>query len=338
MKKNLECPYCDGQATLCRESRILSYRKEEFKVMAHFYKCNKCEEEFTTTDADEISLTQAYNQYREKNNIPFPEEIIAIRESYQLSASKMSEVLGFGPNGYGNYEKGEIPTTAYGNLIYASADPYFFRGLLENVKNSFTESVYRRTIEIVNQLSEFKNEQKNLCKTLNIYDEPNSYTGFTIPSPLKIANLVTGFIQRCKKDYNDKLKLNKLLFYTDFSHYKNYGKSVSGLCYRAIKYGPVPANYDNIFAYLESQNQVSPQFLETGKGMVREIFDAESDFNKSIFSNEELQTFEKVIDSFKNTTTWDIVEISHREKAWKQLETTKSLINYQEHAFALTEI
>src|SRR5688500_10288940 len=104
MKKKIECPYCDGRANLHKDVKEINYRKDVFKIVAHFYKCEKCQEEFTTTEADTISLTQVHNQYREKNNIPFPDEIAAIRQKYELSASKMSEVLGLGANGYSNYE------------------------------------------------------------------------------------------------------------------------------------------------------------------------------------------------------------------------------------------
>ncbi|MBK7883908.1 MAG: hypothetical protein IPJ81_08950 [Chitinophagaceae bacterium] len=94
MKKVIECPYCDGYANLEKQTKELSYRKELFKVIEHFYKCNKCNEEFTTTETDTVTLLQAYNQYREKYSIPFAEEIISLREKYELSAIKMSEVLG----------------------------------------------------------------------------------------------------------------------------------------------------------------------------------------------------------------------------------------------------
>jgi len=44
---------------------------------------------------------------------------------------------------------------------------------------------------------------------------------------------------------------NEQLFVADFTHYyKNYGATITGLSYRAIKYGPVPANYDNIYLCL----------------------------------------------------------------------------------------
>ena len=65
MKKKLECPYCDGIANLQKEASELRYRKDVFKIVAHFYKCENCEEEFTTTEADDVSLNQARDQYRE---------------------------------------------------------------------------------------------------------------------------------------------------------------------------------------------------------------------------------------------------------------------------------
>jgi len=37
-------------------------------------------------------------------------------------------------------------------------------------------------------------------------------------------------------------------------------------------------------------------------------------------------------------STWDIVDLSHKEKAWKELESTKQLIGYQNYAFELTTI
>jgi len=109
-------------------------------------------------------------------------------------------------------------------------------------------------------------KSKNLLVALNVYSEANNFTGYKKPEPAKIASLVTCYIRRSKPDFNDKLKLNKLLFFTDFTHYKNYGSSVSGLSYRAIKYGPVPANYDNIYVYLENGQLIESKFLRLSNG------------------------------------------------------------------------
>ena len=338
MKQKIECPYCDGTANLQKEAKELNYRKDTFKIVAHFYKCGKCNEEFTTTEADTISLMQAHNQYREKNSIPFPEEIAAIREKYDLPASKMSEVLGLGANGYSNYENGEIPTPAYGNLISAASEPQTFMNLLDKAKEHFSENAFKKVKERVAYLIHTEDENKNLCANLNVYNQPNNFTGYKKPVPTKIANLVTYFIQNSKPDFNDKLKLNKQLFFADFTHYKNHGASITGLSYRAIKYGPVPANYDNIYAYLENEQLISSQFLKQSNGGAREVFISEADFDKKLFSEEEKETLSTITEKFANMPTWDIVELSHLEKAWKELEANRELIGYQDYAFELAAV
>lgn len=338
MKQKIECPYCDGIAHLHKEAKELTYRKDVFKIVAHFYKCEKCAEEFTTTEADTISLMQAHNQYREKNNIPFPEEIAAIRENYDLSASKMSEVLGLGANGYSNYENGEIPTPAYGNLISAASEPQTFMNLLEKAKEHFSETAFKKAKARVALLIQTAEEDKNLCAMLNVYNGPNNFTGYKKPVPAKIANLVTYLIQYSKPVFNDKLKLNKQLFFADFTHYKNYGSSITGLSYRAIKYGPVPANYDNIYAYLENEQLISSQFLKLSNGGAREVFVSEADFDKKLFKDEEKETLATIIEKFADISTWDIVDLSHEEKAWKELEAKKGLIGYQDYAFELAGV
>lgn len=338
MKQKIECPYCDGTANLHKEAKELTYRKDVFKIVTHFYKCEKCSEEFTTTEADNISLMQAHNQYREKNNILFPEEIAAIREKYDLPASKMSDVLGLGANGYSNYENGEIPTPAYGNLISAASEPQTFMNLLDKAKEHFSENAYNKAKERVAYLIQTADANKNLHASLNVYNEANNYTGYKKPVATKIANIVTYFIQHSKPDFNDKLKLNKQLFFADFTHYKNFGSSISGLSYRAIKYGPFPANYDNIYAYLENEQLISSQFLKTPNGGAREVFISEADFDKNLFTEEEIETIRIIAEKFADTSTWDIVELSHEEKAWKELEANRELISYQDYAFELTAV
>jgi putative zinc finger/helix-turn-helix YgiT family protein len=335
MKEKIECPYCDGVANLRKEVKGITYRKEVFKIVAHFYRCEKCGEEFTTTEADTISLIQVHNQYREKNNIPFADEIGTIRQKYELSASKMSEVLGLGANGYSNYENGEIPTPAYGNLISAAAEPNTFMNFLDKAKERFSDNAFNKAKERIVSLIRTQDKNKNLCTTLNVYSEANNFTGYRKIDPARIANLITYYIQHSKPDFNDKLKLNKQLFFTDFTHFKNYGMSISGLSYRAIKYGPVPAKYDNIFAYLESEQVVNSQFIKLPNGSVRETFLSETNFDEELFSEQEIETIKSIGERFADMSTWDIVELSHEEKAWKELEANRRLIGYQDYGFEL---
>ncbi len=335
MKQVIECAYCDGKAELHKDGRDLTYRKEIFKVVEHFYKCDTCKEEFTTTETDTVTLLQAHNQYREKHSIPFPEVIIAIRQKYEVSATKMSEVLGLGVNGFSNYENGEIPTPAIGNLILTANRAEVFKTMLERAKESFPTNLYLNTLEKVNFLIEKERVSQPFYTKLNLIQEPSGLTGFKKPNKDKIANALVKFITVCNNEFNDKLKLNKLLFYADFTHYKLFGQSITGLSYRAINYGPVPTCYDNIFSYLESEGIICSNWVNDGHGAAKETFITSLEFNGSLFTEEEKTILDVITDSFKNMPTWDLVDLSHKEQGWIDLHTERKIINYQQYAFNL---
>ena len=334
MKKILECPFCDGNATLIKYSKELIYRKESFDVVEHFYKCGSCNEEFTTTETDTITLLQAHNQYREKYSIPFPEQILSLRNRYCLSATKMSEVLGIGVNGYSNYEKGEIPTLAIANLISITENPETFKLMLIKAEHYFTPGMYSEALKQVQFLIS-KIKDKLFQISLNQYSEPCSLTGYKQPNKKFIANILVAYITKCTSDFNDRLKLNKLLFYTDFLNYKLFGTSITGLSYRAIQYGPVPTCYDNLYGQLENEGIIISDWTKNKDGSAREIFTTEAQYEPGILAVAERDIVELIVDNFKNMSSWDLVDLSHTEKGWIELHTKKEVINYQTYAFDL---
>ena len=117
--------------TLTKEKRSINFRKESFDVIFHFYKCEDSGEQFTIQSLDEVNMNQVYNQYRDIFNIPFLDEIVQIRAKYELSASKMSTILGFGANSYRKYESGEMPSVSNTRLIQMIDDPKKFIELVD---------------------------------------------------------------------------------------------------------------------------------------------------------------------------------------------------------------
>ena len=337
MIHEIECPYCDGHAILQNEERKLSFRKESFSVRVHYYRCQKCKEEFTTTEVDTVTMLQLYNQYRENNGIPFPEEITKLRERYGLTATKMSAIFGLGINSYSNYEKGEVPSLSNANLISMAQKPRTFLALLEKAESKFSDSAYKKVYSKVQQaIEEFESFNAFDC-AINNYNKPSKYTGYKTPDFDKIAGLVSILLQNCNEEYNDKLKLNKLLFYTDFINYKNHGSSITGITYRAIKLGPVPTNYDNIYALLKD-NYITSEFRESDSGGAREIFFATAEINLGLFTEKEIESINIIISKFKESSTWDVVNLSHREGAWKKLNADSKVISYQDFAFDINEL
>ncbi len=328
MKNKLECPFCEGYANLEREPKILTYRNEPFKIMQHFYRCEKCKEEFTTDEVDEFSLRQAWYQYRAKHHIPFPEEIKSIREQYGLSASKMSEILGMGTNQYAAYERGDMPIISNANLIRIASNPTSFLNLIEDSEFAVPE--------IKSKIQRLPQQHIPLL-LINITDDVTQYTGFRRPNWHRVSNLVLHILANSNHQYNSPLKINKVLFFIDFLAFKELGRSVTGLTYRAIQWGPVPTFYNNIYMRLDNEEFVAQSAVELGDNFVI-LYTPLKDSNMSLFDEAEKSLIDTTVAKFKNMTTRTIVNLSHQEKAWKELESTKALINYSDYSFNLSTL
>jgi uncharacterized phage-associated protein len=53
------------------------------------------------------------------------------------------------------------------------------------------------------------------------------------------------------------------------------------------------------------------------------------EFNSELFTENELQILENIAERFKNTSTNEIIEISHKEKAWQENKDEKKIIDYK---------
>jgi len=334
----MKSPITGKEMKLTKERRSMDFRKETFEILFHFYKCEDSAEQFTTTTLDEVNMNQVYNQYRDKFNIPFPDEIIKIREKYSLSAVKMSEILGFGVNSYRQYEAGEMPSVANSKLIQMVDEPKRFIEMLE-LCGTLDEKSKNKLIQKAQLLLDEKNRNifnLNFKEYLLGNHVPDIYSGYRNPNFEKFTEMVVYFSDKLSPF---KTKMNKLLFYADFLMFKHSCFSISGMRYKAIEMGPVPNNFQSIFEYLDNINEIDILTTEFPNGYSGEQFKARKDrnFNAGLFSENELKTLEKVATVFNETSTNDIINLSHLEEAWKKNEKEKKVISY-EYAFELNLI
>ncbi len=334
----MKSPITGKEMKLTKERRSMDFRKETFEIVFHYYKCEDSGEQFTTTVLDEVNMNQVYNQYRDKFNIPFPDEIIRIREKYGLSAARMSEILGFGVNSYRQYEAGEMPSVANAKLIQMVDDPKKFIDMVE-LCGTLDEKVKAKCIQKAQLLAE---EKKRNIFNLNFTEYllgnhlADIYSGYRNPNFEKFTEMVVYFSHRLSPF---KTKMNKLLFYADFSMFKQSCFSISGVRYKAIDMGPVPNNFQSIFEYLANKDEIYIHTTEFPNGYTGEQFKSRKDrkFNADLFTENELNTLEKVATIFKETSTSDIIKLSHLEEAWKNNEKERKIISY-EYAFELNQI
>lgn len=315
----------------------MTFRKEEFQVLYHFYECEDSKEHFTTTELDEVNLQQLYHQYRAKHHLPFPDEIIELRETYGLPANKMAEILGFGVNVYRNYENGEIPSQSNARLIQLAQDPEEFLKLLK------LSGVYEgdELEKKVKKIEAIKNS-RNASTKINVEEYllgdklADEYTGFRVPNLSKFIEMVVFFTEKLQPY---KTKMNKLLFYADFLNFKRTCYSISGARYIAIQKGPVPKRYDSLFDYAANRDDIDICYEEFTNGYVGEHFmpNTNRKFNSELFSTEELDVLTTVAKKFTTANTNKIVDISHEEKAWLENIEGYNSISYK-YGFELKNV
>ncbi len=323
----MKSPITGKEMRLTYEWRNVPFRKEIFNIPYQFYACEDSGEQFTTTALDELNMRMVYNQYRAKYHIPLPEEIKAIREKYEVSASRMGEILGFGPNTYGQYEKGDLPSMANSKLLRIAEEPIKFLDLVQDWQTSSEKTktdLIKRTQRLIKEQDPFFVDFERY-----LMGGPGSdhFTGFKSPDYEKLTEMIVFFAQEvpCYKT-----KMNKLLFYTDFAMFRQHGQSVSGTRYKAIPYGPVPNSFESVFESLAKQEVIDISYEELVKGGQKQFLEGRTErpFNKNLFSDEELEILHKVYERFRKTKPYEIVEISHKETAWIENVQSRSFISY----------
>ncbi len=326
----MKSPFTGKEMSISKEWRNMYFRKDEFKILFHTFKCDETGEQFEDKAFAQLNYNQLLNQYREKYSIPFPEQIISIREKYDVSASKMSEIMGFGANSYRQYENGEVPIQSNARLIQLADDPHEFRKLVNlcnTLENKIKDKLFQKITNIIEDQKNIKFE-KQMEHYFFETCLPNSFTGYKKPNLLKFTEMVVFFTEKIQPW---KTKLNKLLFYADFVSHKQTGFSISGVQYRAIPMGPVPDKFNSIFEYIEKNNDVEINYISYSDGGIGEQFKPKfkREFNPNLFTYSELNILENLADRFKNTSTSEMIEISHMEKGWLENKDERKLIDYK---------
>ncbi|MBA7548111.1 hypothetical protein ES705_40557 [subsurface metagenome] len=323
----MKSPITGKEMKFLREKKKLIFRKEELEIDFHCYICEESGEKYETEEFSILNLTQVHNKYRGINNLPFPDEIKYIREKYGLSSSKMSEILGLGINTFRSYEHGEIPNTSNGRLIQLSGDPKELKKLI-NLAPSLSKIELEKLNRKIDLIIRESNASSN-CFEEALLDTgaPNEFNGYRRINLTKLFNVIILFSEKLQPW---KTVLNKLLFYTDFYHFKKHCFSMTGLNYRAIPLGPVPNNFDLLLSFATNNEFVDIEYQFFNNGTFGEKFIPRTDmsFNSELHNPGELNTLDYIIDRFSKVSTSKIIEVSHQEKGWIENQEKRSLINY----------
>ncbi len=135
----------------------------------------------------------------------------------------------------------------------------------------------------------------------------------------KLINAIIYFADNTRHFH--KTKLCKLLYFLDFEHYKQVGRSVTGLDYFAWPMGPVPVSIFNEINDPKEDLAEKVLFNEATikKGRMLEVKPL-APFQSKFFSKRELGILEMLSSEFFDTQADDMVEATHLEnKPWHKI-------------------
>lgn len=305
----MRCDNCGSTDTYVKNhEHIYQIKGKEIKFNSDRRFCSKCNNLVYDEKLDNIASEKGIEIYNKLYGVT-KEEIIALRKKYNLSQELFSKVIGCAKKTLISYEKGvSIPNDSYLILIKSLiASPEMITNLVEANKVQFTDKEYNK---INNKISIFlANNEKQLL--LNEEYSPTEYNGYTKFNKEKVYNMIIFLADNTIL----KTKLLKEMFYSDFLFYKENCKSITGLEYCKLPFGPVPDGFETILLNEYQEGMIDYKPVITSSKEYYEIA-AKKKFNKDLFTKEELDVLAKIKKYFKDYNVKKIVDYSHKEKAY----------------------
>ncbi|MBU6231752.1 MAG: SocA family protein [Patescibacteria group bacterium] len=133
---------------------------------------------------------------------------------------------------------------------------------------------------------------------------------------------------------NDKIgitKLNKLLYFCDFEHFRLYGRPIIGDQYVKMKAGPVPERVYSIFNsnFRDGQDDSLKSYFDVKDRKVRDFTERtivpKKEPDLSCFSQSEIEIISRISDQYKGKTVASLSGKSHEEKPWKSTDILQKI-------------
>lgn len=325
----MKCDICESTETYIKDFNhkyIIKNEVIEFINKRRF--CKKCNNLIYDKELDNQVSSKAINMYNKKFGIN-KDDLVALRRSYNLSQELFAKIIGCAKKTIISYEQGKsIPNDSYlSTLKTLLAKPERIIDIIESNKDRFSEKEY---VKIKRKIFGTVNTD-NKPMFYNFKQEPTIYNGYSQFSIDKIKNIILILSNKSIL----KTKLLKEMFYIDFISYKETGASITGLEYSKINYGPVPDEYEKIINFFVKENVID-YVIKYDKDYEYHNILAKDKINTEIFNKKELEIIEKIKKHFQKYSSNELVEVSHKEKAFKNTDYYKK-ISY-EYAFDINTI
>ena len=315
------CPYCKKEVDYKIEKRdVKEFRGIEIDTYENVAVCKECHQDLYVNEIEEKNNERIYELYREKANIIKPQDIVQLREKYDISQRELTAILGFGKMTINRYERGGVPTKSQSDYIklLIENDNKFVEKVKEAYKNgNINEKTYGKIVSEELNINISKEEvQDNIRKYLKfvLSRKPDIYNGYKDLNIEKIENIISYIASKVKN--LTITSLNKYLWYIDMLSFNQRSIAITGLTYQNQKFGPtiVDKKYDEISLL---DDKYTREDIETESGNTTKII-SNGNYSLDKITDSEKKIIDTIIKMLKNKSVTDISEMSHREDGWKK--------------------
>ena len=315
------CPYCKKEVEYKIEKRdIKDFRGIEINTYENVAVCKECHKDLYINEIENKNNERIYELYREKADIVKPQDIIDLRNKYNISQRELTAILGFGKMTINRYERGGVPTKAQSDYIklLIDNDDKFIEKVKEAHKNGrINDKTYGKIVsEELNVNISKEQIQDNIRRYLKLVlnRRPDIYNGYKVLDIEKIENIVSYIASKVKN--LTITSLNKYLWYIDMLSFNKRSVAITGLTYQNQKFGPtiIDKKYDELSLL---DDKYIREDIETENGNTTKII-SNRNYSLEKISDSEKEIIDTIIKILKNKTVTDISELSHKEEGWKK--------------------
>lgn len=141
----------------------------------------------------------------------------------------------------------------------------------------------------------------------------------------KFTEMVLHVARRLRDDRaGGATKLNKVLFFAEFTHLRRHHSVISGCEFQKLAHGPAPRHLLAVRERLIANGDaelVAEDFL--GRPQHRLVPHRQADL--SVFTADELRTIDDVLDQLAGLTGTQVSELSHQEPGWRLTEPGETI-------------
>ncbi|MBR3771270.1 MAG: type II toxin-antitoxin system MqsA family antitoxin [Clostridium sp.] len=300
---HMECPICDKvhEVEERRRQAMITMKGEEVTYEEQFYYCAYAEEEeaeFESAKMSNENLLNARNAYRRKQGLLTSEDIVAIREDYELSQVDLARLLGWGEATISRYESKAIQEEAYDVILRLIRDnPLMALEFLKKNEMKFSEvkvkELRARMIEKIEESGKEYLARQVFKGEYAAYDIPSDSNGYTKLDIDKLEAIISYF---AKEDSElVKMKLMRMLWYSDVLAYERNGYAMTGLVYRHESIGALPVGH---YSLMNLQRLNVHEEVSNVYDTVLHIYPNE-EMDYSVIGDEEKKILDVVVERFK---------------------------------------